>query len=259
MPKVVYTPGKGLVEQPGTGFFIKGVGVSGVENTVEFKGGLYTITCETDVAGGLNDKGFVFYDRDGASYGIGFNVGAAGGGAPAADNQLTVAFANGRVAASIASDIVSAADGDGTFNAKFEFEAAGAVLSIYVLECGEMSVPGVKSDDTGFATGLALSHDGSGTLSASANSNVTLASASDVANVENEVPLADGSVIGQRITIHQTTQPSNTFIKLTGKFTDGTHSRTTCTFAALDADHWVSLIWNGLRWADLGDDGVTFG
>jgi hypothetical protein len=257
MPKVVYSPNKGIVEKPGTGFEIEGVALKEPQHTVTtFKGAQYSFTAVAETGDNYDGKYFTMYGQGGTKYGVWTS--ADGGSEPTdatVDTWIAVSFAALANAATAAAAFVTAIDAHSS-GTVFESVAATAVVTIYVLQTGELTTTGgenVDSPVTGFTE-----TNGAGSLNSVGNSQIALATAGDVATVVAQIPLADGTVVGQRVLVHVSSAASNGAISLTGNFSGtGTHTNTILTFGGADAEEYFKGVWTGVDWALVAQDGTT--
>jgi len=256
MPKVVYSPNKGIVEKPGTGFEIEGVALKEPQHTVTtFKGAQYSFTAVAESGDNYDGKYFTMYGQDGTKYGVWTS--ADGGSEPTdttVDTWIAVSFAAS--AADTVAAAAFAADIDSNAGTVFEAAASSAVVTIYVLQTGELTTTGgenVDSPVTGFTE-----TNGAGSLNAVGNSQIALATAGDVSTVVAQIPLADGTVVGQRVLVHVNAAASNGAISLTGNFSGtGTHTNTILTFGGADNEEYFKGVWTGVDWAVVAQDGTT--
>ena len=269
MVSVVYTPQKGLVEELGTAGVVRiNSPIAEAQESLQLSGAKYELTFEADVASDTDGSYFIIFDKIGRSYAIWFDIGNSGTAIPApaaaADFNLEITTAQGGLDSGAKRATVIAGAADTAFGTAFEFEASGAVLSIYVLEVGgvtgnkgaliPVAAPVPKISANTFADGQIMPTP----ISNYGATNLDVLPQSDVTNVVSEVALPDGDTIGQKKLIAIPVALSNGTLALTGKFTHaGNHGRTRCVLAAA-ANSFLYCVWSGTRWATISSNGASF-
>lgn len=280
MPKVTYTPTKGLETTTGSGFHINGAALYPQTESSTHTSALYTLTLTTAHNGGggsgedYDEKYFTIEDRDGSVYGIWFDKNtstiptALTDLSPAESEEVQLGSNADKTPTQIGAAIVTAINSTSTtMKTKFFAINTSGVVTIYVLETGKLAnavntTANTTAGDIGDITdnSLALSNDGAGNTLAAGSSSISLTLGNPVANVNNEVAIPDGSVLGQKLFIQCADPGNNAQWVLTGKFyhTDGSSARTKATVADNTGVQGIQCIWSGAgKWWIINSTIVT--
>ena len=251
MPKLIYSAGQGLRSSSGEGFSVGGSGIKpGSSEAATYTGAKYEITTRADVGDDLDGKYFIIYDQAGVSYAWWFDVDDSGtpepAAAAAADNSYVITTVVTADADTVVATKVGAAI-DTNAGTKFEAIVASAVVSTYVLAVGAMTTTTIDAGTSGFT--LALTDSTTGTsIPAVPKCQATVTAGTDVATVQTEIPLDDGTNAGQEKFILVAATSAGQIV-LTGNFCNGSTVGTKLTFdASTGAANGLYMVWNGGSW-----------
>lgn len=256
MPKVIYTPSKGLYQTSGSGFETNNATIAVNASTSLAPGGpVYVITVTAPVSAVTEYTGDVITLRSGdgsTDYTITLGDGTNGTiNSEAAADENEVATLIGQTAAGLGS------------NEEFAYKVASNVVTIYSLKAGEASDDAAVTDgsENGLIAVSTTTKGVSGQISGRNNVAIDVVADSDVASLLDSggssltppaggltgITLANGTSIGQKIYVMNNS--ANRAVWVTGTYYDCTNNDSD-TILKLEATEIQQLIWNGSAWAE---------
>jgi len=256
MPKVIYTPSKGLYQTSGSGFETNNATIAVSASTSLAPGGpVYVITVTAPSVDTSEYTGDIITLRSGdGSTDYTIELGDGSGGTIDSVNE---ADENG-----VATLIGQTAAGLGG-NEEFAYKVALNVVTIYSLKAGEASDDAAVTDGSGNGLiAVSTTTKGvSGQISGRNNVAIDVVADSDVASLLDSggsaltppaggltgITLTNGTSIGQKIYVMNNS--TNRAVWVTGTYFDCTNNDAD-TILKLEATEIQQLIWNGTAWAE---------
>lgn len=272
MPKVIYTPSKGLYQTSGSGIEISDVSILPASTSLAPGGPVYKIIL-TDVGVGYYATGYVGTISIARADGTVDDISIVNG--PGGDINSS-SWSNLPTASGFIAQAIAAINSNEEFAyIRSQTSVANDTITLYSLKAGlsgaDLSVSGVAIEAN--STVETLSQGVSGEILGENNLAIEVASPGDIdgttlrnssgallsfaSDALNGVSLANGSAVGQKVSVMNLS--TNRSITVTGLFFDctGNSSETKLNLHASDIQQ---LIWNGSAWAEARSSGTpSFG